>query len=247
MSMIHAAGVAKRFGRRWPFARASEARDPRRAASHGDGTVHALRGVDLDVRAGEAVAIVGPNGAGKTTLLEILATLVRPDAGRAAVGGCDVVGEARAVRRLVAYCPASPAFDPALSGLENLRFFAALHGASGEAARRRIEAALELVDLVEAAGAPVGRYSDGMRQRLALARTFITRAPVLLLDEPTRSLDSSARLVVQAHLRRLVEREGCTVLLVTHSEDEARAVCDRVVRLERGVVTGAGARDVTVA
>jgi ABC-2 type transport system ATP-binding protein len=204
--------------------------------------VEILQGVDLEVGRGEILGIAGPNGAGKTTLLEILATLVLPDAGLASIAGHDVVAATEAVRRLVAYCPASSqTFYPRLTGFHNLEFFAALHGLVGTAARDRICDALDAVGLDAIAGAPVQTYSDGMRQRLALARALVTDAAVLLLDEPTRSVDAAARSVIHRLLREtLVDGRGLTIVIVTHSVEEAVAVCDRVALLDRGRVTTTG-------
>lgn len=205
--------------------------------------VDVLRGVDLEVGHGQILGIVGPNGAGKTTLLEILATIVLPDAGRAEVAGHDVVLDASEVRRRVAYCPAaSHTFYPQLSGFQNLEFFAALHGIVGVSAPERIREALNVVAIDGVAHAAVQTYSDGMRQRLALARALVTGASVLLLDEPTKSLDPAARSATHRLCRRtLIDRLQVTILLVTHSVDEAVAVCDRVAVLERGLVTEVGA------
>lgn len=207
--------------------------------------VHVLRGVDLEVGRGEVFGIVGHNGAGKTTLLEILATIVLPDSGRAAVAGHDVVAEAGEVRRLVAYCPAAAqTFYPRLTGLQNLEFFAALHGVVGPPAQDRIREALDIVGIDGAAQAAVQSYSDGMRQRLALARALVPGARVLLLDEPTKSLDPPTRTTMHRLFRStLIDRLRMTIVLVTHSLDEAVAVCDRVARLERGRVTDVGAPD----
>ena len=205
-------------------------------------TVDVLKGVDLEVERREIVGIVGPNGAGKTTLLEILATLVLPDAGCAAIGGHDLVADAHSVRRLVAYCPAdAQTFYARLSGAQNLEFFAALHGIVGAAARERIRETLDAVGIAEAAHAPVQTYSDGMRQRLALARALVAGASVLLLDEPTKSLDPAGRTAMNRLFRRIVSvGRDVTMLLVTHSTEEARTVCDRVAVLDRGRVVRIG-------
>jgi ABC-2 type transport system ATP-binding protein len=204
--------------------------------------VDVLRGVSLEVGAGEILGIVGPNGAGKTTLLEILATVVLPDGGRAVLGGYDVVQDAGSVRRIAAYCPsAAQTFYPRLTGFQNLEFFAALHGVVGATGRERVREALEIVAIDHAARLAVQTYSDGMRQRLALARALVTGCRVLLLDEPTKSLDASGRIATHRLLRRtLADGLRLTVLLVTHSAEEAAAVCDRVAVLEDGCVTRSG-------
>lgn len=213
-----------------------------RAGWLSDRMVDVLQGVDLDVDEGEVLGIMGANGAGKTTLLEILATTVLPDGGRATIGGYDVVADASRVRGLVAYCPTTThAFYPRLSGMQNLEFFGALHGVAGPHARGVIRETLALVGVDGAADAPVQTCSDGMRQRLGLARALLTGCRVLLLDEPTKSLDPEARIATHRLLRRMQFQERrYTIVLVTHSADEAASVCDRVARLERGRIVEIG-------
>ena len=203
----------------------------------------ALNGVSLQVGRGEAVGVLGPNGAGKTTLLEILASLLLPTSGDVRVCGHDVRRRSARVRASTAYCSSvARSFYPRLTGGENLEFFAIMDDLPPRAARQRIQEALALVDLERAARTTFQCYSDGMKQRLALARALLTGAPVLLLDEPTRALDPQKRSEVQRFIRRtLVDELGRTVLLVTHSLDEAKALCDRVVLLREGVVTSVAA------
>jgi ABC-2 type transport system ATP-binding protein len=195
-----------------------------------------LRGVSADVRQGEVFAVVGVNGSGKSTLIEILATLLLPTSGRARVAGCDVVHQASDVRRLIGYCPSNPqSFYPRLTGRRNLAFFAALYGVDAHASERRIDWLLERVGLAEAAGIRVERYSDGMKARLSIARALLTDAPVLLLDEPTKSLDPSARDMI----RPLILGEGPsraprTIVWVTHDLKEAGEMADRIGVLEDG-------------
>lgn len=204
--------------------------------------LHALKEVDLEVRQGEVVGLLGPNGAGKTTLLEILATLLLPDGGSAQVGGHDVQRRAPKVRSVISYCAASVlAFYPRLTGVENLEFFAALNDVPPAQARARVVAALDRVGINGAANVRVECYSEGMKQRLSLARALITSAPILLLDEPTRSLDPAAQREFWRLLRdTLVEKLGNTVLLVTHSVAEAQAVCDRVAFMQDGEILRTG-------
>ena len=200
--------------------------------------VRVLTGVSLRVRAGEVVALVGSNGAGKTTLLEILATLQLPASGSAIVGGYDVVRQPAHVRRIVGYCPAgADSFYPQLTGRANLEFFAALSGLSPGAARARTREVLETLGASEVGDLAVQKYSGGMKQRLSLARALLADAPILLLDEPTRSLDADARRDLHRLLRQtLVDAMNKTVLLVTHDPSEASVSCDRVALLKGGVI-----------
>jgi ABC-2 type transport system ATP-binding protein len=198
--------------------------------------IEVLRDISLEVRPGEAVGLLGPNGAGKTTLLEILSTLLLPTGGRAWVCGYEVVNQAAQVRKVVGYCPsASQSFYPRLTGVGNLEFFAVLNDFRPREAKKKIEMVLDLVGMDGASHAPFQWYSEGMKQRLSLARALLTDPPVLLLDEPTKSLDPLLQGEVRRFLRRtLVETLGKTVLLVTHSLAEAEEVCDRLAIIYRG-------------
>lgn len=204
--------------------------------------VEALRGVTLEVAQGEVFGLLGPNGGGKTTLLEILATYLLPTSGRAWVNGHDVVREPLAVRRAVGYCPAGArGFDQRLSGRRNLEFFALLSHLPHSRARERVAHLWELVGLDRFSDGPVARYSDGMRQRLALARALLTDPPILLLDEPTRGLDPKTAVGWRRLLReQLVGALGKTVLLVTHDVLEAEEICDRMAMLEQGKIVAVG-------
>ena len=206
-------------------------------------SVRALSDVSCEVRAGEFFGLLGENGAGKTTLFKILATLVTPDSGSAIVGGHDVLKAPSRVREVLAPVIADErSLHWRLSGRENMRLFAALHGLRGAQATRRIEELLALVNLVDAADRLVSGYSSGMKQRLLVARTLLARPSVLLLDEPTRSLDPiSARSFRQFLREDVALAQGCTVLLATHNAEEAFELCDRVGVLHRGRLVATGA------
>ena len=206
-------------------------------------SVRALSDVSCEVRAGEFFGLLGENGAGKTTLFKILATLVTPDSGSAIVGGHDVLKAPSRVREVLAPVIADErSLHWRLSGRENMRLFAALHGLRSAQATRRIEELLALVNLVDAADRLVSGYSSGMKQRLLVARTLLARPSVLLLDEPTRSLDPiSARSFRQFLRADVALAQGCTVLLATHNAEEAFELCDRVGVLHRGRLVATGA------
>lgn len=206
------------------------------------GGAEVLKGINLEVLQGEVLGVLGPNGAGKTTLLEILSTLLLPTSGEATICGFDVVREAGQVRKVVSYCPsASESFYPRLTGMRNLEFFALLNNLSPREASRRIQTLLDLVGLDGGSDFAFQRYSEGMKQRLALARALLTEPEVLLLDEPTRSLDPVLQEEIRKFLReRVVAKLGKTVLLVTHSLLEAEQVCDRLAILHRGEIVRIG-------
>jgi ABC-2 type transport system ATP-binding protein len=204
--------------------------------------VRALSDVSCEIRAGEFFGLLGENGAGKTTLFKMLATLVLPDAGTATVLGYDVARSPEQVRRVLAPVIADErSLNWRLSARENMRLFAALHGLRGADGARRIDELLSLVNLVEAADRLVTGFSSGMKQRLLVARTLLARPSVLLLDEPTRSLDPISARAFRRFLREDVAlAQGCTVLLATHNAEEAFGLCDRVGVLDRGRLVAVG-------
>ena len=204
--------------------------------------VVALRDVTFEAERGEVFGLLGLNGAGKTTLLKVLATLVLPTAGGARVLGFDVARQPRrVVERLALVLNEERSLYWRLTGRENLRFFATLYGVPGRTAGRRVAELLELVGLGEAADRRVQHYSSGMRQRLLLARGLLAEPQVLLLDEPTRSMDPLGAAEVRRFVRReLAERRGVTVVVATHSLEEARSLCHRLTVLHRGRVLACG-------
>lgn len=204
--------------------------------------VDVLRGVSLHVHRGEFFGLLGPNGAGKTTLFKILSTVVLPDAGTAEVAGASVTEAPHRVRRALTPVIADErSLYWRLTGTENLRLFASLYGLRAAEADRRTRELIELVGLSLAAGRMVATYSSGMKQRLLIARALLSRPTVLLLDEPTRSLDPVSARDLRRFLRDVVvARQGCTVLLATHDADEAFELCDRLAVLDRGRVVATG-------
>lgn len=196
-----------------------------------------LDGVDLEVRAGELHVLIGENGAGKSTIIRLLATTLDPDAGVVRVAGHDVVESPRAVRAAVGLCLADErSWTFPLTGRQNLEFFACLYGLSRGAARARVVELLGEVGLDEAADRPFNEYSTGMRLRLSIARALIHRPPVLLLDEPTRSLDPTSTAEFEQVMRDLAAT-GRTLLVVTH-DMEAASQGDAVSLLADGRVRG---------
>ncbi|MFF2963120.1 ATP-binding cassette domain-containing protein [Streptomyces sp. NPDC057963] len=197
------------------------------------GDVHALRGLDLAVAEGSVCGVLGPNGAGKTTAVRVLTTLTRPDGGSARVAGHDVVRKAGAVRAAIGVTGQNASVDGELSGRQNLRLFAKLLRFRGAAARSRADELLERFELTEAADRPARTYSGGMRRRLDLAASLLTRLRVLFLDEPTTGLDPHSRNQIWAAVRELADR-GTTVLLTTQYLEEADQLADDIVLIDRG-------------
>jgi ABC transporter DrrB family efflux protein len=203
------------------------------------GATVALDGAGLEVPAGMVFGLLGPNGAGKTTLVRILATLLAPDAGRAEVLGHDVVREPAAVRELIGLTGQFAAVDELLTGRENLDMFGRLFKLSREDAHRRAGELLDRFDLAQAADRPARTYSGGMRRRLDIASSLLTRPQVLFLDEPTTGLDPRSRNEIWAIVREL-QREGTTLLLTTQYLEEADQLADRIAVIDHGKVIAEG-------
>ncbi len=206
------------------------------------GEVRALDGVDLEVEEGSILGLLGPNGAGKTTAIRILATLLKPDAGGATVGGYDVVRQPGQVRRLIGLTGQYAAVDELLSGQDNLHMLGRLLGIPSKEARARARSLLESFELSDAATKAVKTYSGGMRRRLDLAASLVGRPRFLYLDEPTTGLDPKGRRQLWNMILGLV-REGTTVLLTTQYLDEADHLADRIAVIDHGRVIAAGTSD----
>jgi ABC-2 type transport system ATP-binding protein len=202
----------------------------------------ALQGVDLDVPQGEVLGLVGANGAGKTTFVKILSTLLLPTDGHAEVMNYDVVKFPMEVRHAVGWClDTERSFYHRLTGIENLAFFAALNNISSGRAKSRLQEVLEISGLGPAARRPVRTYSRGMQQKLGLARALLTNPAILLLDEPTKSLDPVATREFWRFVRDVLAREmKKTILIVTHDLVEARTCCDRIAFMDAGQISAIG-------
>jgi len=203
------------------------------------GKTKALDGLDLAVSQRTVYGLLGPNGAGKTTAVRVLATLLRPDGGRARVDGHDVVAEAATVRRTIGLTGQYAALDEYLTGRSNLVMIGRLSRLTSRAAARRADELLERFGLAEAATRAVKTYSGGMRRRLDLAASLIGHPSVLFLDEPTTGLDPTARALMWDIVRELVA-DGTTLLLTTQYLDEADQLADRVAVIDGGRVIAEG-------
>ena len=203
------------------------------------GTTQALAGVDLEVPAGTVLGLLGPNGAGKTTAVRILTTLALPDAGRASVGGHDVVREAQAVRRSIGVTAQDATIDELLTGRQNLVMIGELSGLRRRVAKARAAELLEQFDLADAADRVSKGYSGGMRRRLDLAAGLVMDPKVLFLDEPTTGLDPTSRLRMWGVIRELIA-SGATLLLTTQYLEEADELADRIAVVNHGAVIAEG-------
>jgi ABC-2 type transport system ATP-binding protein len=206
------------------------------------GSTDALDGFELVVERGAVCGLLGPNGAGKTTAVRILATLLRPDGGRARVAGLDVVRDAGRVRQRIGLVGQAAAVDEVLSGRQNLVMFGRLFHLGIRQATARADELLEHFALTDTGRKPVKQYSGGMRRRLDLAASLILAPEVLFLDEPTTGLDPRGRNEVWASIRALVA-DGTTVLLTTQYLDEADQLADQVCVIDHGRVIAEGTPD----
>jgi daunorubicin resistance ABC transporter ATP-binding subunit len=195
--------------------------------------VVALDQVSLEMQPGIVYGLLGPNGAGKTTLIRVLATLLRPTAGRAVVAGVDVVADPAAARTRLGLAGQFAAVDDYLTGRENIQMVGRLYDLSKAEAANRTQDLLERIDLVEAADRQVRTYSGGMRRRLDLAASMVGRPQVLFLDEPTTGIDPRSRVDIWDLITDLVS-DGTTILLTTQSLDEADHLASRVGVIDHG-------------
>jgi ABC-2 type transport system ATP-binding protein len=204
------------------------------------GELAAVDGISFRVEPGEVFGLLGPNGAGKTTTLRVLTTLLRPSEGRALVLGHDVRGESAIVGALIGYVPQAISIDPALTGSENLDFYARVTGVPRGERRRRIADAAAAMGVEMFAGRLARTLSGGMLRRLEIATALLNRPAVLFLDEPTVGLDPTARRVVWERLEGMRSETGTTILVTTHQMEEAESRCDRVAIMDHGRIAAQG-------
>jgi len=199
----------------------------------GRGEVQAVDGVSFDCRAGEIFGLLGANGAGKTTTLRILATILKPTAGAAAVMGHDVLAEPEAVRASLGFSSSTTALYPRLTGRETLEFFARINGCSPAQTRERVARLIQRFGIQEYADARVDKLSQGMKQKVAIARTVVHDPPVLIFDEPTVGLDVLNAIEMRKAIASLRD-EGKAILFSTHIMSEAEQLCDRIAIIHAG-------------
>ncbi|MBI5400265.1 ATP-binding cassette domain-containing protein [Candidatus Saganbacteria bacterium] len=196
----------------------------------------AVNGISFTVETGGCFGLLGPNGAGKTTTINILATLLKPTSGYAAVAGFDVTKYRNEVRSNIGIVFQEPALDSKLTGKENLEFHAMMYGIDPATRNRRIANLLDLVELTEKANVLVQNYSGGMKRRLEIARGLIHKPKVLFLDEPTLGLDSQTRRLIWEYVKKLNKENDVTIILTTHYMEEADYLCDRIAIIDRGKI-----------
>ena len=204
------------------------------------GQFTAVDDLTLKVRPGETMGLLGPNGAGKTTLVRMLTTLTPVQRGELRILGLDSRHQTIDIRSNIGYVPQQLSIEPALTGRQNVEWFARLYGVPRTERAARVEQALAAMELLDAADRLAGTYSGGMVRRLEVAQALVNRPSLLVLDEPTVGLDPIARDGVWTQVQRMQAQFGMTVLLTTHYMEEADALCDRVALMHRGVLRAVG-------
>jgi len=216
------------------------ARDLRKSfASKTGETVEAVRGIDIDVRRGEAFGFLGPNGAGKSSTMRMIAAVSPVTGGELRILGMDPAADGPAIRARIGVCPQEDTLDNELNVFDNLYVYGRYFGIPKGEVRSRAEELLEFVQLTEKRRSKVEDLSGGMKRRLTIARSLINRPELLLLDEPTTGLDPQARHVLWDRLFRL-KQQGVTLVITTHYMDEAEQLCDRLVVMDQGVIAAEG-------
>ena len=200
----------------------------------------AVKGLSLEIGAGEIFGLLGPNGAGKTTTLSMLSTVLRPTSGTARVAGHDIRQDPAAVRRSIGVVFQDPTVDTILTGRENMMLSARLFGVPPAERKTRINELLEVVDLADRADALCKTYSGGMRRRIELARGLLHRPQILFLDEPTLGLDPQTRVHIWDYIASLKKSYGMTVMVTTHYMEEADQLCNRVAIIDHGEIATMG-------
>lgn len=211
-----------------------------KSLTHLYGQNQALSQLSFAVRQGEVFGLLGPNGAGKTTTVRLLNGLFEPTRGEIEVMGINPIQEGAKVRALSGVLTETPALYERLNARQNLRFFGVLAGLSDQEIDQRSDQLLEMFGLSARANDRTGTYSKGMKQRLALARAWLTRPKLLFLDEPTSGLDPEAAVQVRELIAEVRQKEGTTVMLCTHNLDEAQRLCDRLLVMKQGSAIAQG-------
>jgi ABC-2 type transport system ATP-binding protein len=204
------------------------------------GSFTAVDDVTLLVRPGETMGLLGPNGAGKTTVVRMLTTLTPVQHGELRILGLDARDQTIDIRSNIGYVPQQLSIEPALTGQQNVAWFARLYGVPRAQRSERVNEALDAMELLDVADRPAGTYSGGMVRRLEVAQALVNRPSLLVLDEPTVGLDPIARDRVWTHVLNMQSQFGMTVLLTTHYMEEADALCDRVALMHHGTLRAVG-------
>ena len=203
------------------------------------GDFEAVKGIDVDVRRGEAFGFLGPNGAGKSSTMRMIGAVSPVGGGELRILGMDPAVDGPTIRGRLGVCPQEDTLDNELNVYDNLYIYGRYFGIDKATVRERVDELLEFVSLTEKAKSKVEELSGGMKRRLTIARSLVNRPDLLLLDEPTTGLDPQARHVLWDQLFRL-KQAGVTLVITTHYMDEAEQLCDRLVVMDKGLIVAEG-------
>jgi ABC-2 type transport system ATP-binding protein len=212
------------------------------AKSYNKGRVQAVKNLDLSVKKGELFGFLGPNGAGKTTTIKMMVGLLRPDSGRALIGGIDVGKDALSAKRIIGYCPDEPVLYEKMTGVRFLSFIADVFSISQAERAAAIECLAETFEMKDGLRETVASYSHGMRQKLSLMSAFLHDPEILILDEPIVGLDPRAAFALKEKMKELCSK-GKTVFFSTHIMEIAERLCDRVGIIAHGELAAAAPLD----
>ncbi len=204
--------------------------------------VHGIRNLDLNIKSGSCFGFIGANGAGKTTTIKILVGLLKPQSGTALVSGYDLQAEPERVRKIVGYLPDTYGLYDYMSGYDIIDYTARLHGFERSERKEILDFLLKKLDLYQARNTKVGKYSKGMRQKIALARALVNDPDVLFLDEPTSGLDPVAARGIEELITSLT-REGKTIFITSHVLPEVEKVCDSLALIKDGSIRASGSME----
>ncbi len=204
------------------------------------GNFLAVDHVNFEVEKGEIFGFLGPNGAGKSTTIKMLTTVLKPTEGTAIVNGYDIIKQPSLVRQSIGVVPQEYTADEDLTGWENMMFMAGVYGIPSNVAKERAEELLKMVELTQASKKKVSGYSGGMRRRLEIAMSLISRPSVLFLDEPTLGLDAQTRNAIWNYVMKLKKELDMTIFVTTHYLEEADMYCDRIAIIDKGKIIKIG-------
>jgi daunorubicin resistance ABC transporter ATP-binding subunit len=204
------------------------------------GKLVAVAHINFEVREGEIFGFLGPNGAGKSTTIKLLTTVLKPTEGTAIVNGYDIIKDPARVRSSIGVVPQEFTADEDLTGWENMMMMAGLSGIRKDVARERAKELLDMVELTQAMNRKVQTYSGGMRRRLEIAMSLISRPKILFLDEPTVGLDAQTRSAIWNYIMKLKREYGMTIFVTTHYLEEADLYADRIAIIDHGKILAIG-------
>lgn len=212
--------------------------------SYGD--IHAVKGVDLEVKKGEIVGLLGPNGAGKSTTISMISTLIKPDAGMIEFKNEDVLKNAKPIQKVLGIVPQEIALYPTLSGYENLKFWGSAYGLKGSELKKKIDEVSEIIGIKERLKDKVEKYSGGMKRRINIGAALLHDPELLIMDEPTVGIDPQSRNHILETIKMLNEK-GMSIIYTSHYMEEVEFLCDRIYIMDEGVVIASGTKESLVA